>query len=251
MEIKFKDILIIFLIPLFTVPFFIANKLTPYSFLTPCLIFFGLPSFYMLYKKPSAFTRAVLFGLIAIPSNYLFDAMATEGNVWINVSNFPTFPGGVAVEVLIGAFLVAFNIALFSQVFVKVKPNLKLKDFLFIAAPVLTFIFISFLFFTKVFEWTYYIIGIGLSISTLIITTVRFPNLIKVLLTTSILYFPLFFACDFINARQGFMTFPGKFLYVFNFNGVLLPFEEIFFLVLLGGASICCLYLYVMGSEKK
>ncbi len=250
MKIKISEVIIIFILPLLISFGFLFIKLPNYNYLFPFLILFGLPSLYLIYRKPNALGKSFLFGLMGFGINFLFDYMALKGGVWINkTSLFTIF--GVSVEAMLCAFLVSFNIALFYENFFVADKIFSFKKFLFLITPVSLLIIFSFLFQQGLFKWTYHILGIGFSMVVIIYSLINHPKSIAKLLTIAFLYFPLILLADIINLKFEQLVFTGNFFYNLSLFGVSIPFEEVFYLCFTGNIAIGLSYLYLFRHQKS
>src|SRR3990167_4015079 len=127
-DLKKIDIFFLILFPIFSA--FLVEFLR-FNFLVATLLFFGLPSLYLSFKKPKLIKRALFFaGTISIPMTIVLDSPAFFDRTWfVPNSAFRFLRDSVPIEDVVWSFLWLYFAVIFWEYFLDyARPNLKISS---------------------------------------------------------------------------------------------------------------------------
>jgi hypothetical protein len=241
------DLFAVMVFILATVPIAIQLQLT---FLSTTLLFFGLPSLYLICRKPSTLSKAVpgalLFGAIW---SFSVDYVGEFNHAWGWSANtafiFPEqFFGVVSLDVMVWAFLWFFFIVAFYEHFAthefarRISPNAAAVAAVGIALGVII-VWIS-----KIspgvlrFHYPYLVLGI-FSFSPLPFVLLRRPWLVPPLFKIVPFFMLHFLAFELTALHLRLWNFPGQYIGMLSIFDLDFPFEELFWIIPSSAAAAC------------
>ena len=248
------DFLIVLTMVLLAVPvsiYFNAN------FLTSTILFFGIPSFYLLLREKDqrkrTFTAAALFGLLF---GFVLDYLAELNNAWSWAgTNQLVFPyrilGVVNIDVMIWFFLWVFFIVVFYEHFIEddrkdtISPNIKFAIFPAVIIFIIVWIIGSINPDLLKFNYAYLVLGI-LTFFPFAYVIKKKPILLLKFLKASLFFALLYLAYEITALHLDQWRFPGQYIGMIQLGGVTFPFEEFIVWILMSSTIVLSYYeLYV------
>lgn len=221
------------------------------NFLVTTLLFFGLPSAYLIYRKPNNLKKttvnAAILGLIW---GFGFDYVAELNNAWDWGGAglvFPdTFFGVVSLDVMIWYFLWFFSIIAFYEYFVEYDNSNK------ISKNAITIAFLGIVLVTIIVllpktsdillsQHTYLKLG-SIALIPFLYVIIRQPKLIPKVLSVIPYFFFLYLVFELTALHQDLWSFSGDYIGIVAFGGLLFPFEELFFWITVSSAVAVSYY---------
>jgi len=260
---KKREVVDLTLILLWPIAASLLSFLINANTLVSTLLFFGLPSAYLSWRKPAFIKKVAIFSLIlSIPVAIFFDyIMEVTGGWYLPHSVFDPYRlfGFVVLEQFIWLFLYAYFIAIFSETFLeRHKPRTSFDKHLKYLAIImwgLLGIFLILYFSNPALlriDYFYLKIGIVLGLIPIIIGFIRMPTLIARFFITGAYFFILSLIYELTALALGQWSFPAEkqFIGMLNFGGLRFPFEEFFFWILLGAMATLTWYEFFADDEK-
>lgn len=237
------------------------DNLHHFTGITFTLAIFGLPTLYLLFRKPENIQKALwagfLFGILfGIP----FEFMAMYSKAWIINPSYLLFSGTifgvVSLDEVIWYFLwTAFAITFYEH-FIEhdkkwtVSPHIY-KGILF--ALFMNMIVFSIFHFAPQFlliRHAYFILGICAIVPMFWLLNIH-PKLFLKFVPITLFFAPIYLGHDIVAIEKGWWSFTGT--YVFgglNIMGHLLPLEEILFWIVLGSAVMASYHEIFLDDRK-
>jgi hypothetical protein len=256
-SLKFDFIILVIL--LIISPFFIFHY--NFSFFFSSLVYFLLPSLYLLFRKPhqikEALAGSILLGLVL---GTWFDIYAEFNDAWVWPKpnefffNF-YFLNLVPLDVIVWLVLWVFYIIVFYEHFFKHKHTGGLSPRYFrslVVATIVLLISSTLYFFYPAalnLPYTYFILGfIAFILSIFFIFHER--ALIKSFILTGFYFFVLYVIFEFTSLSLGHWAFPGKYVATILFFNFTIPFEEFFFWIMLSSPILLSFYEFLVDDIK-
>lgn len=228
------------------------------NFLLTTILFFGLPSAYLLYRKPNNLKKVTLISVIlGLIWGFSFDYIAELNNAWAWGGNtglfFPvTFFDVVSLDILIWYFLWIFSVISFYEYFVEYDNSAKIsKNALPIAVTgVLVAAMVVLLgTFTNIllFEHTYFWLG-AVTLIPYTYIVMRKPKLFVKSLMVAPYFFYLFLVFELTALYADLWSFSGHYIGMVNIVGLAFPFEEFFFWIMLSAAVTAAYYEHTVDN---
>ena len=248
-------IIILIFVSIFLAIFFNLN------FLLTTLVFFGLPSFYLIIRKPSnlkkAMISATLFGILW---GFSFDFIAEFNGAWSwssgNSLIFPKlFLGVVSLDIMVWFFLWIFLVVAFYEYFVeydfskKISPNVK-YSVIFGIITLLVIVTIS-----KIdpvvlkIPYTYLVLGM-LALGQFFFVVIRKPKLLPKLLEVVPFFIILYLSFELVALYLGLWSFPGQYVGMIDIQNLRFPFEEFFFWIIASSAVAVSYHELYVDDQK-
>jgi len=235
----------IFLFPVLTAIFVLATEA---NFLTSTFLFFGVPAIFLSWKNPKIAPRILIFSAtLTIPLAIIIDHFAVLDEAWY-IPN-PTFPfrffGTITIENIIWAFLLAWFVILFYEVFFRPArkfpaPNHFSKLIILLGTFLAIFFILMSIRPNFHIPFAYFWSGTVLGAIPVGIFLIKKPKLHLPLLKTAGFFFFLAVILEPISLYLNHWTFPGE-----NFVGWIeiakfrFPIEEFVFYFCLLPITIC------------
>ena len=251
------DIALLILLPLLAT---ITTLLFKLNYLTSSILFFGLISFWLSIRTPKMVTRTAIFALVFdLPVAFIVNYVAVQDGAWYVPNTIFGFRllNGLPVEDIILGFLFVYSIVICYEHFLdKGKHRLvdeKMKYFIWpFAIALLTFFALVF---TRPefleFKYAYTWIGTIFIALPVIASLSTFPRLFSKYVKVGV-YFSLVLAMfEYTGLTLNHWIFPGQnFLGWVPFFGYRIPFEEVFFWIILSTISILSYYEFFDDDGK-
>lgn len=243
------DFILILLWPVFAA---VLSIIFDANYVISQLLFFGVPSIYLSIKDKKLIKKVVLFSIFfSIPLTFVIDYVAHLTGTWhITFSYFPKLLGFIVMENFLFVFLWFYFVIIYYEYFLEHKfkdkliyPQLKYAIIILFS---LIFIFLAVLFsnpqllFVKYF---YFWGGVIFAIIPIVGVLLEFPNLFVKFFKAGAYFFYFAFIYEVTALKLNQWTFPGDyFIGWIKVFGTKLPFEEIFFSLLIGSIAILSYY---------
>lgn len=255
------DLAFVILAPLFVLGIvFIFN--ININYLTNLFLVFGIPITYLGFKTKHKLKKISIFTfLVSIPLAIIIELIAMGDNAWYVPKSFFSFRilGNIPLEDFIWMFFVTAIILLFYEHFINKKPNKNYSKkglrLMVIILYSLMFIVISLHFLaTDLLQIPYAFFWTGFTLL-LIPTVIYLLNYKKDFIDfskTSAYAFVIFLIFELIGVSLNHWIFQGNnYLDWVNVFGIKFPFEEFFYVMLLGGFAALSYYNFFMNKFNK
>ncbi|OGY89760.1 MAG: hypothetical protein A2927_03360 [Candidatus Komeilibacteria bacterium RIFCSPLOWO2_01_FULL_45_10] len=245
------------------------------NFLISTLLFFGLPSAWLIFRYPRATKKSFLFAILfTLPLVAIVDYIMVVSRGWLIVSSIfsQRFLGVVAWEQFIWGVLFVFFLLMFYEYFLDRPEKKSIFEMLKISRPdvhqlvrramqdftwLLFFLFSLFIIafltepnFLKI-HYPYLIIGTIIVLLPLSLFLFKFPNFWLRFLKATCYFAYLAVVVEYIGVKLNHWIFPGQeYLSVLPFFNFLIPFEEYFFYIILSAAGILTYYEFFDDDKK-
>lgn len=241
---------------LLAIPITIYGKV---NFLVSSLLFFGVPSLYLIWRRPRNFKKAFIAGgILGLLLGFPFDFIAEVNNAWGWGGDFSpiwNFLGVVSVDVMVWFFLWVFLIVAFYEYFIendtstRISPRAKwvaltgalislLVVYLWHVAPHLL-----------VMEYVYAKLG-TITFVVCGILFYRNPHIIGKTIRTIPFFAFLFLAYEVTALHTDLWTFPGMYLGSISAGPIVFPLEELIVWVIASSAIVAAYYEFCIDDNK-
>lgn len=252
------DLVVVLGIILISIPIIIYFKV---NFLTSTILFFVIPSIYLFIRKPKSIKRIFLASfLFGILFGFIFDFLAEINDAWswspIKGLVFPDkILGIVSIDVMIWFFFWVFLIVVFYEHFIerdrsdKISPNFKYAFY----PGIIVFVLVLMVFFInpEILKVDYAYLFLGLfALIPFIILVFRKPALLGKFVKVSAFFFFLYLVFEITSLKLGQWNFPGQYIGTVQLFGVIFPFEEFFFWILMSSTIVLAYYELFVDDEK-
>lgn len=251
----------VFLIILFPVLATLLTLIFHTNFLISTLLFFGIPSLYLSFRKPGIVSKSLIFAAIfSVPFSLVVDYLAVVDKSWFvpNTIFGSRFLGVIPIEDFVWGFLWVFFATLFYEYFLdrgsgkdRINKNIK---YLIIFLLSLLIIFFLFLFISPdLLNIKYFYLKVGIVLVLVPVITVLsfFPKLAGKYLKIGVYFFGLSLLFELVGLRTNQWTFPGShFIGYIELFGLKFPFEEFLFWLVLGVAAVLSYYEFFVDDKK-
>ena len=256
-----RDLLLILVWPIIASALSILLKAD--DALISTMLFFGVPSIYLSFRKKELIKKVALFSLItSIPTGIIIDYVMEVTQGWyLHHSVFGEFRlfNYVNLEQLIWLFLFFYFVAMFYEVFLEkeCKPKLKYPSLKYWFIILLALFGIFLLLYTirpsrLNIDYFYLKVGIFAVIIPLALILFRFPNLIGKFAKTGLyfLYLSLIYEVTALHLGQWGFPAENQFIGYITFHGVIFPWEEFLFWIVLGSITAIAYYEFFDDDRK-
>jgi len=251
---RWKDLGVILFLELFAV---VASIFFSANFLSSTLLFFGLPSIYLMVRFNGPWKRLLsatfLFGVLY---GFILDYLAEFNNAWSwagtdqLVFSYKIL-GVVNIDVMIWFFLWVFYLVIFYEHFLEHDRTDSLsKNFwagLLPAVLVIPLIVWSHYFKPELFSfgYAYFVLGV-LTLPPFLYVAWRSPALLKKILKVSPFFIALYFTYELTALHLDQWRFMGEYVGIAHIGQIAIPFEELFVWIIISSAIVLAYYeLYV------
>jgi hypothetical protein len=251
-----KEFVFMFTFPIFaTIVSFLINA----NLLISSILFFGVPSVYLSFKKRESIKKTFIFSLISsIPFAIIIDYFASKDSSWyVPKTVFPIrLFGRLSIGGLIWLFLLAYFIIMFYEYFLDKKDNNKLnKNFKYFITVLLTILLLVFILHLVIpalnIPYFYLIFGILLVLFPIAYLAVKKPKLLPRQIPLGIYFFCVLLLHEITGIKLEQWTFPGKnFIGWVSLFGYSFPFEEFLFFIILTASSVITYYELFADDQK-
>ena len=234
---------------IFKTNFFISN-----------LLFLGVPSLYIILRKPAIIKKCLLFGIaFSIPLGIAVDYIGVMSSAWsVPQTLFNRFLGVVFWEDVMWGFLWGFFAISFYEYFWD-QPTRRdlisknLKYLLFIAYIILIIILIFNSLSPELLNIRYYFIGGGIIVLLLPIFILwhLFPKPREHIFKTAIYFLGVMLLYELVGVSQKLWIFPSKnYVGFFELFGVRFPIEEFLFAIIFGTTWLLVNYEFFIDDRR-
>ncbi len=228
------------------------------NFLSTTILFFGLPSAYLLYRKPNNLKKVTVISVIlGLIWGFSFDYIAELNNAWAWGGNtglfFPlTFFSVVSLDILIWYFLWIFSIVSFYEYFIEYDNSTKISKNAFpiaITGVVAAALVIVLGMFTDVllFEHTYFWLGV-VTLIPYTYVVIRQPKLFAKSLLVAPYFFYLFLIFELTALYADLWSFSGQYIGMVSIMGLSFPVEEFFFWIMISATVTVAYYEHTVDN---
>jgi len=223
------------------------------NFLTSTLLFFGLPSAYLLWRKPKDIKKTVAASLIfGLLFGFILDFVAEFNHAWSwpDVSGLVfsyKLLGLVPIDVMIWYVLWVFSIVVFYEHFIerndpdRISPNYRRA--LYPALTAIAMLVLLFITNQEVFEIrnAYLVVGLG-SLLPFLVFMLEDPTLFEKFWKVSLYFFLLYLSFEVTALKLNQWSFPGEYIGTVSLFEVTFPVEELVFWMLLSSTIVLSYY---------
>lgn len=224
------------------------------------LLYFGLPSVYLMARNPGIVAKGLRFALIFfIPLSLFFDTLAAINGAYIIPDTiFPFRVLGIStVELYLYAFFwILFPVLFYEHFFDKGTRGDTLSSrtkYLVYIMSVLAFAVVI-LFYARQ-DWLripycYFVLAAPFIFIPVVLFLWRYPEFLKrnVLIAAYFFTFMLVFELAALHNEQ--WIFPGQFVGMVSVLGYAFPFEELFFWMIFGTPALLVYYEFFADNRK-
>ena len=250
------DIILLVLFPIISTTLSLSLKT---NFLISILLFFVLPSVWLTIRLKQNIRKSLIFSLIvSLPATLVIDSVAVINRVWLTTSLFSfRLLGIVSIEQFLWGFLFVYVVVVYYQHFFDRKGSRtiskRMKYLIYITLILLSVFFVLFHTSRELLNLKYcYFIGGGIIYLLPIIGILfSFPNLILKFVKTQIYFTFLSILFELTALKLGHWTFPGtEFIGWVDLSIYKIPFEELFFYLILGAIGVLTYYEFFTDDRK-
>ena len=239
---------------------YITIFFTP-NFLISSLLFFGLPSLYLLARKPVELKKG-LYGafLIGVVWGFSFDYLAEFNHAWgWSINTNLAIPlhilGVVSLDILIWYFLWIFLVIIFYEYFAEHDSSKKISPRYFRTLGIGVIVAVVVVLLSKTapdlltFSYTYLILGI-LTLIPFSVIVIRRPSIFPKVMEIIPFFIFLYLVFELTALRTSLWSFPGQYIGFVNIIGQRFPFEEMIFWIVISSAIAASYHEYVVDDNK-
>jgi hypothetical protein len=251
------DLAVVIGIILLAIPLALIIQPRPFALM---LLFFVLPSLYLLFRKPKPLKRiltaSILFGtLFSFPFAFIASLNQTwaepAGQLILDYRILDVLP----IEYIVWSFFWILLIVVFYEHFIEQDISGEIShNYKYGLIPALFNIILTvilFLFKPDVlrFSYAYLLLGLGTLLPVLYLIFKK-PLLFLKFLKVSIFFFFLYTAFEYTVLKLGQRSFPGEYIGGIKFLGMEFPFEEFLFWILLSSTVVLSYYELYIDDQK-
>jgi hypothetical protein len=231
------------------------------NFLTTTVLFFGLPSLYLIYRDPSHLKKATVAGLLfGVVWGFSFDYIAEFNHAWGWSTNTAlALPihlfGVVSLDIMVWYFLWVFMIVLFYEYFADRNSPKKISSNALWSALVGIIVMIGVVGLSKIdpnalhIPYPYFVLGILALIPFAYISYKR-PKLWPRFIEIVPFFIFVYLAFELTALYLHLWGFAGQYIGVVQVMGVSFPFEEMLFWIIASSAVTASYFEYFIDDLK-
>lgn len=252
---RLQDLLVIIGLVLVSIPITIFGQV---NFLVSTFLFFGLPSAYLMRRRPRNFKKALIAGIIlGLILGFSFDFVAEFNNAWGWGADYalPTLFGVVSLDVLVWFFFWVFLVVAYYERFIENDRSKKISrnaTWVCIGGLLLAMTVIlqwKFAPWSLTLHYAYATLG-TMALITCAVLLFRNPHLVhKVLYTTPFFVF-MYLAYEITALHMGLWTFPGAYIGSVSIGAISFPLEELVVWIIASSAIVATYYEFVIDDNK-
>jgi hypothetical protein len=253
---RLVDLLVITALVILAIPLTVYGKV---NFLTSTLLFFGLPSTYLIWRRPRNFKKATLAGVIlGLVLGFSFDFVAEFNHAWGWSAQFAlpiNMFGVVSLDVMVWYFLWVFLVVAYYEYFIehdrstKISPHAKwvLLGGLVLAISIVAVWHIapSLLLLHDAYA--------KLGIVTFIICAAllfKNPHLLQKVLGVVPFFAFMYLAYEITALSMHLWTFPGAYIGSVTVGAVSFPIEELIVWIFASSAIVATYYEFCIDDGR-
>lgn len=251
-----RDLFVVIGLVLLAIPITIFGHV---NFLVSTLLFFGLPSAYLIYRCPRNLKKATLAGLLlGVVLGFSFDFIAEFNNAWGWATDFALpahFFGVVSLDVLVWFFFWTFLVVAYYEYFIehdrssKISPRAKWVLFagVLIAALVIAVWKLA----PHLLTLTYAYAQLG-AVTFIIcaVLLIKNPRLIYKTLRLIPFFAFIYLAYEITALYMNLWTFPGAYLGEITIGALAFPLEEFVVWILASSTIVAVYYEFCIDDYK-
>ena len=253
-----RGFFIVITLVLITIPIVILFRI---HFLFSTLLFFGLPSAYLIWCKPSNLKKATLAALLfGVLWGFSFDYIAEFNHAWGWSTNtvlmFPTqLFGVVSLDIMVWYFLWIFLIVAFYEYFAEFDFSKRISPNALWATLAGIGVAIGAVFVSKVvpsvitFQYPYLVLG-TLTLITFAIIVLRRPWLFPKLIGIAPFFIFVYLVFELTALHLQLWGFPGHYIGSVHILNLSFPFEELIFWIIASSAVAASYHEYCIDDQK-
>ncbi len=230
------------------------------NYITNIFLYFGLPALYLSVRNKHAIIKSTVFSLImGVVAAFLIDYVATFSNSWLILSTVFHLRvlNIVPIEDIIWGFLVVYDTVMFYEHLLD-KGRHNLKDtkvkYLVILTIFLLIVFLLVYWFNPAVAYVkyfYFYAGIAVMLLPVVSYLSFFPRLISKFIKAGTYFFVVSVLYEFTGLYLNQWTFTGNnFIGWVKILGLAIPFEEVFFYLILFNVCILSYYEFFYDDNK-
>lgn len=218
-------------------------------------LYFLIPTIFLMIENWKSEREAILFTILTgIAGGVVFESINYLNNIWHYTPNLPSIRiGTMPMEAVIWYVMwVGLTVSVYKTFFDPHRhrlahhhsPFYRHKHFLFVVASVLAIYAFVFNFQPGLLTTPYAYAKFGslAVIIPIIYALVRHPKLVPQIFKFTLSLFGFALAWELVGLHAGWWTYPGEFLYVFNFGALSLSLEELVLWIILGSSFVATFY---------
>ncbi len=226
----------------------LLDPLGHYLGITFTLLIFGLPSLYLIIRKPLNAKKGVIAGLLfGALFGFPFDFVATYAGAWVINEKYILFPrlilGVVHLDELVWFFFWVLFAVVFYEYFVENDRGWRISHHVrtAIAFGVLSGLAVVAAFFIKPEilrpQYAYLLLG-SAALLPFLFATVRRPRLLLKFAAITPFFFLVYLGFDLLALYKGWWSFSGNYIGGISAFGHFLPLEELVIWIFLGSGIL-------------
>lgn len=253
---RVKDHLIIIGLILLSIPITVFAEV---NFLTSTLLFFGLPSAYLIWRRPQNIKKATLGGIIlGLGLGFPFDFVAEYNNAWGWGADFflpAHFFGVVSLDVLVWFFLWVFLVVAYYEHFIehdrtkRISPKAKWVAVAGLVISVLVILLWKVAPLALTFDYAYATLGIMTFLICAFLLT-KNTRLIEKILKVLPFFVFMYLAYEVTALHMNLWTFPGAYLGSVKIGSIEFPLEELVVWIIASSAIVATYYEFCIDDNK-
>lgn len=229
-------------------------------FLTSTFILFAVPAIYLFLRKPKQLKRLAATAVVGMIASFVIDFLAEFNSAWSwapegQLVFVNKLFGLIPIDVLIWYFFWILLTIIYYEHFFEHEKTLGVsrhfKKISVFFTAVLIFIIISYYSYPTLIQWryTYLLIGFFGSIPFFYLIFKK-PRLVGKLLKAGVFNIFLFLSFELTALKLDQWRFPGEYIGTIGLFGLVFPFEEFVFWIILGTPVMLSYYELFVDDGK-
>ena len=229
------------------------------NFLISTFLFFGVPSAYLIWRKPDNFRKATVAGIIiGLIFGFSFDFVAEFNHAWGWAVNFAlpgTIFGVVSLDVLVWFFFWVFLIVAYYEYFIendrstRISKNAKWA----VGAGVfmIIYVIVARKFFPALLAIKYAYAELGIIVFILCaLMLYRNHNIIPKVIRLLPFFIFMYLTYEITALYMNLWTFPGAYVGLVTINTIVFPLEELLVWIISSSAIVAVYYEFFIDDYK-
>ena len=223
------------------------------------LVFYFIPSLFLSIRIKAEIGKASIFSLLGIPAYILIETVGNVSNAWTVPTLFPFKLFGSSIEGALWGFFAIYLAVMFYEYFIDHHITKKLygKNFKYFMILVLALfsIFILSLFgfpnFLRI-PYAYSIIGLVFILIPILLELFSHHKFFTKFFIAAayFFYFNFIYEITALTLRWGYFPVNGQFIGWIDLFGLMFPFEELFFFIMISVMAILSLFEFFDEDHK-
>ena|SRR3989344_2419681 len=254
------DLTVVIIIPLlvFLAVFLLGWQI---NYFTSLLLIFGVPSLYLSLRSGERVGKVALFSLfVSIPLALISELIAFGEKAWSvpkSLFSFRLF-GFSPIENYIWMFLVTYLVLIFYEHFYdkyfqkKMSKRINIMNYIMYTATLLILIVFIVKPFYLIIPYSYIWLGTILLLIPSIIFLIKYSKFFWNFFKVSLFFFYTHLIFELIGVKLSHWTYPGlNYIGMISILGIKFPFEEFFFVFIVGGFAALSYYEFFTNKKLK